>query len=136
MILIEYPVEAYGSEPGPIVFWRGGPRDFHRLLNDLHPFGLEEPREVFLETMDYIAFSGFSSFRLRSTADGNILLRHRDGVLEMCLDAGHWRDILHNVLAVSFGGGFVFQEFDGEDLVEDATIIMHSGFENPTRIAP
>jgi hypothetical protein len=57
-------------------------------------------------------------------------------LLEMSLNARRWRDVLRNILAISFGPSFVFPEFYGHGLVEDATIIMHSGFENLTRIAP
>lgn len=126
MISIEYTYESVENEPGPNVYWHGNHRDFLRFLIEAHELGVSNGYELNVEDLDYVSLVGITSYHVRSTHGGITLCKKHGQSIEMELDSLLWRDILHKVLSISFGSGFVYQEFDEKKLIEQANIVMKS----------
>ena len=126
MIDVEYTREMVEMEPGPNFYWRGTPPDYLRLLQDLHALGVSSGVEVRPGRLGYINVLGGYEIALRSSAGGNTLFRLSGRNVEVDLTCGLWRQVLHQVLSVSFSRSHCYVEFDDRTLTEEANFIISS----------
>ena len=121
---IIYTQDSVEGEPGPNLYWRGPREEYLRLLCDLHSLGVEAGTAVRLERLDYIKLIGLRSYEATNSADFDCVAQVVDGVASSRLSAVRWQQFLHNVLSLTFGAGFVFQEFAG--IEAPTNVIMSS----------
>jgi hypothetical protein len=125
-MIVEYTQNTVRGEPGPNIYWKGGVDEYRLLLNGLHSFGRLVGQRVVVSDLSYVRVVGIRSYEMLSTSNGGIISKIDGGKISTDLTCECWREFLHKVLSISFGSGFVYQEFDGKGLLEEANIIMES----------
>jgi hypothetical protein len=126
MIDVEYTREMVEMEPGPNFHWRGTPPGYLRLLQDLHALAVAPGVEVRPRRLGYIDVLGGYEITLQSSARGNTLFRLSGRNIEVDLTCGLWRQVLQQVLSVSFYKSHCYVEFDDRTLTEEANFIISS----------
>lgn len=126
MIDVEYTPEMVEMEPGPNFYWRGTPPDYLPLLQDLHALAVSPGVELRPRTLGYVDVLGGYEITLRSSAAGNILFRLSGRNIEVDLTCELWRQVLQQVLSVSFCKSHCYVEFDDRTLTEEANFIISS----------
>src|SRR5262249_30485437 len=126
MIDVEYTREMVEMEPGPNFYWRGAPPDYLRLLQDLHALGVSPGVEVRPGRLGYINVTRGYEIGIRASDGGNTLFRLSGRIIEVDLTPERWRQVLHQVLAVSFSKSHCYVEFDDRTLIEEANFIISS----------
>ena len=126
MIVVEYTVNPVEGEPGPNFYWRGQPKDFLKLLVDLHPLGKDEDVDIVLNEFDYIKVADNLVILLNSVKGGSKLCVKSGNKIYMSIDSSIWIDILHKILGISFYKSHDYIEFDNLRLTETANVIISS----------
>lgn len=128
MIYIELINEPIEGETPPILYWRGSPNDYLDLMETLHPLATNDGNNILLKSISHISLVNIQNILLKSSANGNILVKNIDGNITIDLDHILWREILIHFLVVSFENCHSYIEFDDHNLIEDANFIISSEF--------
>ncbi|HIP83471.1 MAG TPA: hypothetical protein EYH19_07870 [Desulfocapsa sulfexigens] len=126
MIYIEYTDEFLEGEPGPNFYWRGRPRDFIKIIADLHPLGSNNETEIKLNNLALIQVNSDHIITARSCEGGSTLCSIKGNNILIELDKKLWRGVISLFLSVSFERSHNYVEFDNYDLKEDANFIINS----------
>lgn len=126
MIHIEYTDEFIEGEDGPNFYWRGKPKDYLRLVNDLHDLGCNEGIEIQLDKVEYITMLSNIKIVMKSSSEGNVLCTRQNNTVLVDLRCSIWRNLISLLLTVSFFKSHQYIEFDDLNLVEDANFIISS----------
>ncbi len=126
MITIEFLQEEIEGEPGPNFYWRGEPKDFIRLLVDMHSLGCKENVEIDLSKYGYIQLRSIDNLRAISSRNGKLLCKRDGNKIEINLKMADWRELLRYFLIISFYPSHLYVDFEGMGLYEDANFIISS----------
>ena len=126
MIIIEYLNEEIEGEPGPNFYWRGVPKDYIRLLNDMHVLGCEEDVEINLTDYPYIKLKGLKKVHIRSSSTGSFLCKRNGDAVIIDLTSSIWQDLLRYFLIISFYPSHYYVDFEDMNFIEDANFIISS----------
>jgi len=126
MIYIEYTNEYIEGEDGPNFYWRGEPKDYLRLINDIHDLGSSDGVELQIDQFDYITVLSSITVVMKASDEGNILCTRQNDKVLVDLKCSIWRDFISLLLTVSFFKSHQYIEFDELNLVEDANFIISS----------
>ena len=126
MITVEYLNEEIESEPGPNFYWRGEPKDFLCLINDLHLLGAKEDVEVNLIDYNYIKLINVANVKAVSSLNGGLLCKRSGDDVLIDLNRSTWRELLGIFLMISFYPSHHYVDFEESNLFEDANFIVSS----------
>jgi hypothetical protein len=126
MITIEYLTDNIEGEAPPHFYWRGKPKDYLQLINDLYTLVIEEGSVVDVGGLSYIKMEGVSKVTLRSSANGDCLCKKEGDQIIVDLTGELWREVLLLFFSICFSPSHNYVEFDELELVEDANFVISS----------
>jgi hypothetical protein len=125
MIEIILTDDSVENEPGPNLYWRGRPKDFLRLVNDLHSLGARNGGEsINIDNLGYIRNKVGRAIELHSKNGGSTLIQVQNDRIVSELDPRLWRTVIDRIMSVTFYPSFQYIEFDQEELLADANWIV------------
>jgi hypothetical protein len=126
MLKIEWVEDWMRGEPGPTLYWSGNPGDFLDAAVALHGLGESNDVALAVSELAHVQVEGKLSVVAHSLQNGKTLVKNEAGKICIELDCEVWRQIIHQLLSLSFVPSFDYVEFHGQGMMEEANFIIDS----------